>query len=49
MPFALGAALELAAVEPAAKIFWFDFQGLWTLPAAAASLWFALEYAPRPR
>lgn len=45
VPWAVGAALELAALDPATKIFWFEFQGLWQLPAATAALWFAAEYA----
>ena len=45
VPWALGAALEIAALEPATKIFWLEFQGVWQLPAATAALWFALEYA----
>jgi len=45
LPWAMGAALEIAAVSPATKIFWLEFQGVWQLPAATAALWFALEYA----
>ncbi len=45
VPWAVGAALEVAAVEPAAKIFWYKFQSVWQLPAATATLWFALDYA----
>jgi signal transduction histidine kinase len=45
LPWAVGAALELAAVAPATKIFWLQFQGVWQLPAATAALWFALAYA----
>ena len=43
--WAVGAALELAAVDPATKIRWSMFQGVWLLPAVTAALWFALEYA----
>jgi signal transduction histidine kinase len=45
VPWAIGAAFELAAVDPATKIRWYMFQGVWQLPAATAALWFALEYA----
>jgi signal transduction histidine kinase len=43
--WALGATLEVVAVEPATKSWWNTFQGLWALPAVTAALWFALEYA----
>jgi len=45
VPWAIGAAFELAALDPATKIRWYMFQGVWQLPAATAALWFALEYA----
>lgn len=45
VPWAVGAALELAAVDPETKVFWFRFKACWKLPVATASLWFALEYA----
>ncbi len=45
VPWAVGAALELAAVEPATKILWFRFESVWKLPVGTAALWFALEYA----
>jgi signal transduction histidine kinase len=44
-PMTLGAALELAAVEVPAKMFWARFQAAWRLPAATAALCFALDYA----
>lgn len=45
LPWAVGAALELAASDPSAKIFWYKFQGLWLLPTGIALLCFALEYS----
>ncbi|HBY98860.1 MAG TPA: hypothetical protein DEP84_33760 [Chloroflexi bacterium] len=45
MPWAVGAALELAAVDLPAKIFWVKFQTVWRLPTVTALLWFVLEYA----
>jgi signal transduction histidine kinase len=45
VPWAVGAALEIAAVETATKILWYKFQSVWQLPAATAALWFALDYA----
>ena len=45
VPWAVGAALELAAVDPETKILWFRFESVWKLPVATAALWFALEYA----
>lgn len=45
LPWALGSALELAALEPASKVFWYRFGSAWQLPVATAALWFALEYA----
>ncbi len=45
VPWALAAALELAAVDPGTKILWFRFASAWKLPVATAALWFALEYA----
>jgi len=47
VPWAVGAALELAAADPATKIRWYVFQGVWQLPTATAALWFALECAGR--
>jgi signal transduction histidine kinase len=41
----LGIALEVTAVDPAAKIAWFRFQSLWRAPAVTAGLCFVLEYA----
>ncbi len=45
LPWMLGSALELAAVNLPAKIFWVKFQSVWQGPAASAVLWFALQYA----
>jgi PAS domain S-box-containing protein len=45
VPFALGAALDLACQDLAGKIFWSQFQHLWILPSMSAAVWFALEYA----
>jgi signal transduction histidine kinase len=45
VPWAVGAALELAAVDPETKVLWFRFESAWKLPAGTAALWFALEYA----
>ncbi len=45
VPWAVGAALELAAVDPGTKILWFRFESVWKLPVGTAALWFALEYA----
>ncbi len=45
IPWALSAALELAAVNPDAKIFWEQVQNLWPLPTVTAGLWFAVEYS----
>jgi PAS domain S-box-containing protein len=40
-----GAVMEFAALDPAAKIFWFRFQSVWQLPSVTASTCFILEYA----
>jgi signal transduction histidine kinase len=40
-----GSVLEFAALDPAAKIFWFKFQSVWQLPSVTASTCFILEYA----
>lgn len=45
VPWAVAAALELSAVEPATKVSWYFLKSVWKLPVATASLWFALEYA----
>src|SRR5450759_1306193 len=45
VPGAIGAALELAAVDIPTKITWVEFQAIWKLPTVTAGLWFALEYA----
>lgn len=39
-----GYAMELAAVDPAAEIFWFNFQATWIPLASIAVTWFILEY-----
>jgi PAS domain S-box-containing protein len=39
-----GYAMELAAVDPAAEIFWFNFQATWIPLASIAITWFVLEY-----
>src|SRR5512136_2049796 len=44
-PWAAGSVMELAAVDVESKIFWFQFQAVWQLPAATASTCFVLEYA----
>jgi PAS domain-containing protein len=43
--WALGALLEAAAVDPATKIFWLRFLGLWQLPAVTAATVFVFTYA----
>jgi PAS domain S-box-containing protein len=43
--WAVGAALELAAVDVPTQIFWVKFQSVWQLPAITAELCFALDYA----
>lgn len=43
--WAVGSTLAHAAVDPATKVRWLLFQGVWLLPAVTAALWFALEYA----
>ncbi|MRR11986.1 PAS domain-containing protein, partial [bacterium] len=45
VPWAAGAALELAAVDPGTKVFWFWFASVWKPPVGTAALWFAIEYA----
>ncbi|MDL1948536.1 PAS domain-containing protein [Acidobacteria bacterium ACD] len=45
VPWAVGAALEVAAVAPETKLGWFVFKSLWKLPTGTASLLFAVEYA----
>ncbi len=44
MFWSLGAALELAAVDPGTKIFWFKFMSVFKLPAATAEFCFVLQY-----
>jgi signal transduction histidine kinase len=41
----VGAAGELLAADPSAKIAWFQFQAVWKLPTVTATTCFALEYA----
>jgi PAS domain S-box-containing protein len=43
--WALGAAMEIAAVDKAAKVFWIKFHSVWDVPLMSAGLWFALDYA----
>ncbi len=43
--WAVGSTLAHAAGDPATKVRWLLFQGVWLLPAVTAALWFALEYA----
>jgi signal transduction histidine kinase len=43
--WAIGAALELAAVEFSTRVFWFKYQFFWSGPAIVAGLWFVLAYA----
>jgi PAS domain S-box-containing protein len=42
---AMGAVLELAAVDVVAKISWLKFQFFWQGPGAVAGVWFVLAYA----
>ncbi len=39
-----GSALEEAAADAAAKVFWLKFQGVWQLPTTTAMTCFVLEY-----
>lgn len=43
--WALGSALELAAVEPQIKWFWFQFEAAWKVPTITFGLVFVLAYA----
>ncbi len=43
--WAAGSVLEIAAVNPATKIFWVKFEASWQLPAVTTITCFALEYA----
>jgi PAS domain S-box-containing protein len=43
--WAVGAALEVSAVDAATKIFWYKFQAICSLPASTAVFCFTLEYA----
>src|SRR5512137_2952217 len=45
IPLAVGAALEVAAVDVSTKIFWVKLQAIWILPVNTAVLCFVLEYA----
>jgi PAS domain S-box-containing protein len=40
-----GSVMEVAAVDVPTKIFWFEFQAVWRLPAITAITCFVLEYA----
>jgi hypothetical protein len=40
-----GSALQIAAIDVAAKILWFKFQGIWQLPTITALTCFLLEFA----
>jgi signal transduction histidine kinase len=42
---ALGATLEMSAVNASTKVFWFTFQAIWVLPCVTAMVCFTLEYA----
>lgn len=42
---AVGAVLKLAAVDLAAKLFWYKFKVYWEAPGTVAALWFVLAYA----
>lgn len=44
-PWAVGAALELAAADASTQIVWITFQAVWPLPAVTAVLCFVVEYA----
>ena len=44
-PWAAGSALEIAAADAAAKIFWIKFQGLWQMFGVTAGTCFVLDYA----
>ncbi len=43
--WALGAILELSAVNFSTKVFWVKFQAIWHLPVAAVITCFVLQYA----
>ena len=45
VPWGIGAALEISAVNEGAKVFWYYFKSAWKVPAVTAAFWFALEYA----
>ncbi len=45
IPWAVGAALEVAAIDVSTKIFWVKFQTIWPFPTNTAVLCFVLEYA----
>jgi len=45
VPWVAGAVMEVAAVDAAGKIFWFEFQAAWQLPVITALTCFVLEYA----
>jgi signal transduction histidine kinase len=43
--WALGAALEIAAVDFSTRVLWVKFETIWQLPSATAIFCFVLEYA----
>src|SRR5512136_221967 len=45
IPWAVGAALEVAAVDVSTQVFWLKFQAIWLLPTNTAVLCSVLEYA----
>jgi PAS domain S-box-containing protein len=45
MLWAIGACMEIAAVDFAAKVFWLQFHALWQIPLVTALSCFFLEYA----
>ncbi len=45
IPWAVSAALEVAAVDVSTKVFWVKFQAIWPFPTNTAVLCFVLEYA----
>ena len=49
IPLAVGAALEVAAVDVPTKVFWVKFQAIWILPTNTAMLCSVLEYADSGR
>ena len=45
VPWAMGGALGISAVDVPTKIFWAKYRYIWLIPMATAGLCFALEYA----